>query len=343
MDLDQGETITTDHDSDEADESFYLSRLMLTGEQRLSSPNFFSSGDLNDGFRGTGIINPKTGKVLTLNTIHRRNRFGETKVHAAVVQGDVQAVKDMIKVGASVNDVDYAGWTPLHEAVDRNNHTITEILLKAGARVNCRGYNGITPLHDAIQQHYYEIVDLLLKYGADPLLKCDGGKTPMNLTTDSSMYRLVEKYLPKAKRHPCTVVNLFTTYSAAVIGTKAAQNSKGSGDASEHESSQQPIETEPISGPSVGKPSCDPSKKLETYFKVESSPQTSTNALCPVRDKGRDFCSQVPLLVQELENQGSDSCLASDVESDVTVDYTEATSSSPEHWTLCATQDFSGS
>lgn len=77
------------------------------------------------------------------------------------------------------------------------------------------------------------------------------------------------------------------------------------------------------------------------HFPVEPSPQTSSNVLCLVRDQGQDFCCQGPSLVQDQESEGSDtsSCL----DSDVTVEYIEDNSSSPEHWTLCATQDFSGS
>ncbi len=77
------------------------------------------------------------------------------------------------------------------------------------------------------------------------------------------------------------------------------------------------------------------------HFPVEPSPQTSTNVLWAVRNQEQDFCSQGPSLVQDQESEGSDtsSCL----DSDVTVDYIEDYSSSPEHWTLCATQDFSAS
>uniref|UniRef100_UPI003FA4C030 ankyrin repeat domain-containing protein 31 isoform 2 n=1 Tax=Danio rerio TaxID=7955 RepID=UPI003FA4C030 len=152
-----------------------------------------------------GIINRKTGKALLRNSINRRNKFGETKLHLAVMQEDLQDVRDMISVGASINVADYAGWTPLHEAVNRNNYDITEVLLKAGAQANCKGDDGVTPLLEAIQYQYYKIVDLLLKYGADPLLKCDRGKTPMDMITDRSMYMVVEKYLQKTKSDTLTV------------------------------------------------------------------------------------------------------------------------------------------
>ncbi|XP_016428768.1 ankyrin repeat domain-containing protein 12-like [Sinocyclocheilus rhinocerous] len=221
----------------------------------------------------------KSGKVLSLKSIHRRNHFGETKLHLAVMKGDVQDIKDLITAGAFVNIPDYAGWTPLHEAVQRNKYDMTEILLEAGAEVNCRGHNGITPLHDAIYCQYYKIVELLLKYGADPLSKCDRGKTPMGLTTDRSMYILVEKYLQKSKSDPAENPPSITDSAVnpslsqrnnqnSIKDTRAPlQKSTGTADTSEHESSLQSGEAEPIPGPSRGQPSCDPSMRFQASFK----------------------------------------------------------------------------
>lgn len=58
--------------------------------------------------------------------------------------------------------------------------------------------------------------------------------------------------------------------------------------------------------------------------------------------KGSDNDGSLP--AQERESPGSDttSCPDSDPDSDITVDYTETHSPSPEHWALSATQDFSG-
>ncbi|XP_052446252.1 poly [ADP-ribose] polymerase tankyrase [Carassius gibelio] len=253
------------------------------------------------------------------------------------MKGDIQDIKDLITAGASVNTPDYAGWTPLHEAVQRNKYDVTEILLKAGAEVNCRGLNGITPLHDAIYCQYYKIVELLLKHGADPLSKCDRGKTPMDMTADRAMYILVEKYLQKSKSDPAGNPPSITDSAAnpslsqrnnqnSIKDTRAPlQKSTGTAKKSERESSLQSGEAELIPGPSGGQPSLEP------------SPQTSINLLWPPLK----LCSQGPSLVEDQESEGSDTSCCLD--SDGTVDYIEDYSSSPEHWTLCATQDFSGS
>uniref|UniRef100_A0A8C2JM29 Ankyrin repeat domain 31 n=1 Tax=Cyprinus carpio TaxID=7962 RepID=A0A8C2JM29_CYPCA len=299
-------------------------------------PTLLAKPYISSGFSG------KSGKVLSLKSIHRRNHFGETKLHLAVMKGDIQDIKDLITAGASVNIPDYAGWTPLHEAVQRNKYDKTEILLEAGAEVSCRGHNGITPLHDAIYCQYYKIVELLLKYGADPLSKCDRGKTPLEMTTDRSMYILVEKYLQRSKSDPAenppsitdSAVNpslIQRNNQISIKETRAPlQKSTGTANTSGHESSLQSGEAELIPGPSRGQPSCDPSMRFQASFKVKPSPQTSINVLWPLRDQEQD---------QESEGSDTSGCL----DSDVTVDYIEDYSSSPEHWTLCATQDFSGS
>uniref|UniRef100_A0A3B4EP65 Uncharacterized protein n=1 Tax=Pygocentrus nattereri TaxID=42514 RepID=A0A3B4EP65_PYGNA len=221
------------------------------------------------------------------------------------MKGDVQSVEDMIKIGACVNLADNAGWTPLHEAVLHKRYTIVEILLKAGAQVNPAGYNGFTPLHDAT-------IDLLLKHGADPLLKNKRGEAAVDLNKDMNIQELLEKYLPTIKRQCLSGISTFVQIRATQFANKdEAQNSQES------------------------------SEVFSPYFLVKSSLQ----AMPPLRDQAKDSSMCGSLLVQDQEILGSDasSSKASDVESDITVDYIEAHSSSPGHWFLSATQDFSGS
>ncbi|XP_067296154.1 ankyrin repeat domain-containing protein 31 isoform X2 [Pseudorasbora parva] len=254
---------------------------------------------IKPGFHGKGDIKQKTGRFLSLESIHKRNRFGETKLHLAVMRGDIRDVNHLLTLGASVNVTDYAGWTPLHEAVYRNNYDMTEMLLEAGALVNCRGDNGITPLHDAIQCQYYKIVDLLLKNGANPLSQCERGKTPMDMTTDSSLDILMEKYLQKPQIDPLTAENTPRTTNSpnmskifnqnSVTGTRAplqksSESVEGTADTSEHENSLQSREAEPIPGPSRGQQNCDTSKKFQAPLKGEAG-ETLMNDVSSVAEE----------------------------------------------------------
>ncbi|KAK3538560.1 hypothetical protein QTP86_006652 [Hemibagrus guttatus] len=154
------------------------------------------------GICGRAIKKPTSGKqkVLRSQDICRRNKFGETHLHLAVMKGDFQSVKDIIKVGASVNLADNAGWTPLHEAVLGRNYKVAKTLIKAGARVNSVGLEGITPLHDAVQLGDFKFVQLLLKCGADPLFKNQKGDNAIDLSQDKNIEKLLRQYPAKACR-----------------------------------------------------------------------------------------------------------------------------------------------
>ncbi|XP_071886838.1 ankyrin repeat domain-containing protein 31 isoform X4 [Anas platyrhynchos] len=136
---------------------------------------------------------------ISLSRINRRNIFGETLLHRAVVEEDTDLVRNIIKSGANVNAQDYAGWTALHEASVQGCYRIANELLKAGADVNARGSKQITPLQDAVKEGHYEVAALLLWYGADPLLKNEGGRCALEEASDRSMKRLLKSYLLKSR------------------------------------------------------------------------------------------------------------------------------------------------
>ena len=46
---------------------------------------------------------------------------GETQLHVACINNDVNKVKELLLDGAEVNLTDYAGWTPLHEACNHGH------------------------------------------------------------------------------------------------------------------------------------------------------------------------------------------------------------------------------
>ncbi|MCJ8746817.1 hypothetical protein PDJAM_G00146200 [Pangasius djambal] len=289
--------------------SAVLSHLSTRGQQRPGA-----------GFCGRAIKKPTSGKrkALSIKSIHRRNKFGETRLHLAVMKGELQFVKDIIEVGASVNLADNAGWTPLHEAVLGHNYTIAETLLKAGALVNSAGHEGITPLQDAVQLGNFKLVHLLLKWGADPLLKNQKGDNAIDLNQDSNVEKLLRRYAAKARRR--------TRQSAAI---------------DEAEKDQQTSKAELC--PAVC-PNSEDATKVHDTSSANPEVKSSAQILPQLRDPTKDSDNDGSLPVPERESPGSDttSCPDSDPDSDITVDYTETQSPSPEHWALSATQDFSG-
>nr|XP_009934728.1 PREDICTED: putative ankyrin repeat domain-containing protein 31 [Opisthocomus hoazin] len=148
---------------------------------------------------GRNSVNPV--RPILLSVINRRNIYGETLLHRAVVGQDLDLVCNIIKAGGNVNVQDYAGWTALHGASVEGFYGIASELLKAGADVNARGNEQITPLQDAVKEGHYKMAELLLSYGADPLLKNELGRCALEEASDPSMRKLLESYVAKSSTY----------------------------------------------------------------------------------------------------------------------------------------------
>ncbi|RZC43132.1 tonsoku-like protein, partial [Asbolus verrucosus] len=110
----------------------------------------------------------------------KRNAKGETPLHTACINKNVNGVRLLLEQGHPVNVRDNCGWLPLHEACNRGYVDIVEILIEKGAAINDRGgigCEGITPMHDAASNGHLEVVQLLLNKGANAVAKTDDGNT----------------------------------------------------------------------------------------------------------------------------------------------------------------------
>ena len=88
----------------------------------------------------------------------------------AVLDGDIEAVKQHIAAGTDVNAMNedggfVLGMTPLHIAASENHKEIVELLIAEGADVNVKGENGETPLDVAFLYEETETADPLRKHG----------------------------------------------------------------------------------------------------------------------------------------------------------------------------------
>ncbi|KAM6187525.1 ankyrin repeat domain-containing protein 31 [Sarcoramphus papa] len=168
-------------------------------QQRMSqSGNLLHYFSRQEAF-GRNSVNPVC--PILLSTINKRNIYGETLLHRAVAQENVDLVRNIIKASGNVNVQDYAGWTALHKASVKGCYGIANELLKAGADVNARGNEQITPLQDAVKEGHYEMAELLLWYGADPLLKNELGRCALEEASDPSMRKLLKSYVAKCRRN----------------------------------------------------------------------------------------------------------------------------------------------
>lgn len=71
--------------------------------------------------------------VSQKNSMDQQDGYGMTPLHHAVIRGDMETIKGLIKKGAGINTRDNYGWTPLHWAVFKQDEIICRFLVQSGA------------------------------------------------------------------------------------------------------------------------------------------------------------------------------------------------------------------
>ncbi|CAD5224879.1 unnamed protein product [Bursaphelenchus okinawaensis] len=108
-----------------------------------------------------------------------RNTKGETLLHEAARDGELEKVKQLLQCKYDVNAKDYGGWTPLSEAVNHGHLDISRVLLQHGAEVDCQSGQallnddgtacdsaGDTPLMEACANGHLDVARLLIAFKA---------------------------------------------------------------------------------------------------------------------------------------------------------------------------------
>ena len=137
------------------------------------------------------------------------DRFGNTPLGLAVLNGKAEIVTDLIRQGANVNHPNRRGKRPLTEALmfRPNNLTkdqaeekykIIETLCKAGADVNFKDTDGETPLQVAANHLNGRAMTILKSYGADTQVRNENGKTPDQVYQER-LGNLAQKTISKVK------------------------------------------------------------------------------------------------------------------------------------------------
>ncbi|WP_303918034.1 acyltransferase family protein [Draconibacterium sediminis] len=99
-------------------------------------------------------------------------------IHAAVIAGNIAAVKAIIAAGADLNEKEPAGGSsPLMTACVFGKTEIAQVLIDAGADLNVTNNDGSTALHTAAFFCRTEIVKALLNKGIDTSVVNNSGAT----------------------------------------------------------------------------------------------------------------------------------------------------------------------
>lgn len=83
------------------------------------------------------------------------------------------------------------GNTPLHIAAIQGDLQAGEILLAAGVEPDVKGESGYTSLHDAAEQGHADFVSLLLRHGANAFLNNDDGDTAWAIASENGSSKLL--------------------------------------------------------------------------------------------------------------------------------------------------------
>ncbi|EDQ86276.1 uncharacterized protein MONBRDRAFT_38485 [Monosiga brevicollis MX1] len=181
------------------------------------------------------LLQERDRREQMLSNVYKRNQQGETPLHVAAIEGDLNLVRDLIKAEAPINATDNAGyvlvvlrlslvvgddvsdrttlaaslrWTPLHEACNHGHLEISELMLENGAKVDAKGMGDDTPLHDAAMNGHDDVITLLFKFNANPNPYNKQGKTPLDVACDEETEDLLRSFgcihgsLPTKRRKP---------------------------------------------------------------------------------------------------------------------------------------------
>ena len=105
----------------------------------------------------------------------------------AAAQGDADAVRQLLRTGADVNEAEGDGMTALHWAAERGDAVLAEMLIFAGANVEAgTRIGGYTPLHLAARNGHAGVMKALLAANAHAdAATLNSGVKPLHLAAAS--------------------------------------------------------------------------------------------------------------------------------------------------------------
>merc|ERR1719367_2542352 len=96
-----------------------------------------------------------------------RDGRGNTPLHRAAEDDDVDVAKLLLANSADVDSTDNDGDTALHEAARKNSVAVAEVLIENYANVDSTEKHGATALHLAAYHNHVDVAKLLLAKSAN--------------------------------------------------------------------------------------------------------------------------------------------------------------------------------
>lgn len=117
------------------------------------------------------------------------DKHSVTPLLAALRNGCIDCVHELLQYGASPQAVAASGQTALHCAVQYAPTTV-EMLLRKGCSVQARSKNGRTALHWSSPMGNEKSILILLNWGSEVNVKDQAGKTPLHLLLEAPSEQL---------------------------------------------------------------------------------------------------------------------------------------------------------
>jgi len=143
------------------------------------------------------VIAARAGNAATVDVllaakanVDAKNRFGDTALMVAALNGKLDIVRKLRTRGAELNP---RGWTPLIYAATGGHDDIVTYLLDQGADINAQSPNGTTALMMAVRESRASTFDLLLRRGADIRHRNENGASALDWAKRGNETAMAEK------------------------------------------------------------------------------------------------------------------------------------------------------
>ncbi|XP_077584833.1 ankyrin repeat and SOCS box protein 9-like isoform X3 [Stigmatopora nigra] len=135
----------------------------------------------------TCVMSEKNPNLFEFNCYHKvdSRSLDGSPIHVAAAKGYPKCIETLAQHCADVDLNLGQSGTPLHVACANRQVNAVKQLLDLGACVNISSL-GESPLHVSVRLQHPEMVSLLLDYGADTTLRNSDGKRPPDLAPPGS-------------------------------------------------------------------------------------------------------------------------------------------------------------
>ncbi|ACP20925.1 hypothetical protein Aasi_1610 [Candidatus Amoebophilus asiaticus 5a2] len=120
-----------------------------------------------------------------------KDKDGNTPLHLAVMQGKMEIIRQLIRLGADINEKNNDGDTALHLAVKKNDEKMVDLLIGLKADRQVKDKQGFTLLHVAVKRNKPKMVDHLIALGLATNAQDHYGQTPLHIAVKENNLDMV--------------------------------------------------------------------------------------------------------------------------------------------------------